>query len=205
MLGPAVRRQPHRADGSADLTAAEYARIGYPIGELARDGTARSGCSTAIPGVLNPTGCTLQLLYEVHDPRAYITPDAVLDFSARSSSSQIGPNRVRMSGARARAMPEQLKVVGFLARRGLIADIEIGFAGTGALEPRPQLGRDPAVAPRRPVRRGRPAHRPGRRRLDARRRLAAPRSPIRPRCGCMSRRAATTRTSRRWSRTRSTR
>ena len=115
-----------------DLTAAEYARIGYPIGELARDGTAIVRLLDGDPGRLNPIGCTLQLLYEVHDPRSYITPDAVLDFSA-IEFEPIGPNRVRMSGARARAMPEQLKVVGFLARRGLVADIEIGFAGTGAL------------------------------------------------------------------------
>jgi Acyclic terpene utilisation family protein AtuA len=115
-----------------DLTAAEYARIGYPVGELARDGTAVIRLLEGDPGRLNPIGCALQLLYEVHDPRAYITPDAVLDFSA-IEFEPIGPNRVRMSGARARPRPERLKVVGFLARRGLIADIEIGFAGTGAL------------------------------------------------------------------------
>lgn len=115
-----------------DLSAAEYARIGYPIGELARDGTAVIRLLDGEPGRLNPVGCTLQLLYEVHDPRAYITPDAVLDFSG-IEFEPIGPNRVRMSGARAKAKPPRLKVVGFLARRGLVADIEIGFAGTGAL------------------------------------------------------------------------
>ena len=85
------------------------------------------------PGRLNPAGCTLQLLYEVHDPRAYITPDAVLDFS-NIVFEQVGPNRVRMSGARAGPRPERLKVIGFLARRGLVADIEIAYAGTGALQ-----------------------------------------------------------------------
>jgi hypothetical protein len=118
--------------GNPDLTAAEYARIGYPIGELSRDGTAIVRLLEGDPGRLNTIGCTLQLLYEVHDPRAYITPDAVLDFSGIEFEA-LGPNRVRMSGARMRAKPERLKVVGFLARRGLVADIEIGFAGTGAL------------------------------------------------------------------------
>jgi hypothetical protein len=118
--------------GRPDLSAEEYARIGYPIGELARDGTAVIRLLAGDPGRLNPIGCTLQLLYEVHDPREYITPDAVLDFSS-VEFEPVGPNRVRMSGARAKPKPERLKVVGFLARRGLVADIEIGFAGTGAL------------------------------------------------------------------------
>ena len=116
-----------------DLTVAEYARLGYPIGELQRDGTAIIRLLDGEPGRLNPVGCTLQLLYEVHDPRAYITPDAVLDFS-NIVFEQIGPNRVRMSGARAAPRPARLKVIGFLARRGLVADIEIAYAGSGALQ-----------------------------------------------------------------------
>jgi len=115
-----------------DLTAAEYARIGYPIGTLHRDGTAVIHLLDGAPGRINPVGCTLQLLYEVHDPRHYITPDAVLDFSG-IVFEQVGVNRVRMSGARANSRPERLKVIGFLARRGLVADIEIAYAGTGAL------------------------------------------------------------------------
>lgn len=115
-----------------DLTVAEYARLGYPIGELQRDGSAIIRLLDGEPGRLNAAGCTLQLLYEVHDPRAYITPDAVLDFSA-IEFEQIGPNRVRMTGARAHPRPDHLKVIGFLARRGLVADIEIAYAGSGAL------------------------------------------------------------------------
>jgi len=118
--------------GLPDLTAADLARLGYPIGELERDGTAVIRLLDSDPGRVNAVACTLQLLYEVHDPRAYITPDAILDFS-QIEFEPIGANRVRMSGARAGPAPAQLKVVGFLARRGLIADIEIGYAGTGAL------------------------------------------------------------------------
>lgn len=116
-----------------DLTPQEYAHIGYPIGELQRDGSAIIRLLDGEPGRLNPTGCTLQLLYEVHDPHRYITPDAVLDFS-QITFEQIGVNRVRMSGARATSRPERLKVIGFLARRGLVADIEIAYAGRGALQ-----------------------------------------------------------------------
>jgi len=45
----------------------------------------------------------------------------------------VATNRVAVSGARSSERPERLKVIGFLARRGIIADIEIGYAGTGAL------------------------------------------------------------------------
>ena len=115
------------------LTVAEYAKLGYPIGELQRDGSAVIRLLDGEPGRVNVAGCTLQLLYEVHDPRAYITPDAVLDFSD-VRFEQLGPNRVRMTGARAKPRPERLKVIGFLARRGTVADVEIAYAGTGALQ-----------------------------------------------------------------------
>jgi hypothetical protein len=77
--------------------------------------------------------CTVQLLYEVHDPAAYVTPDAIVDFT-KIRFDQIGRNRVRMTGPGYRGKPPTLKVSGFVARPGIIADIEIGFAGTGAYE-----------------------------------------------------------------------
>jgi hypothetical protein len=116
----------------ADLPAEALARIGYPIADIDADGSATIRLQDGQPGRLNLASCTLQLLYEVHDPRAYITPDAVLDFTG-IAFEETGANRVRLQGARGAAKPERLKVIGFLARRGLIADIEIAYAGTGAL------------------------------------------------------------------------
>ena len=118
--------------GMPDLSPEELASIGYPIADIAPDGAATIRLLDGQPGRLNVTGCTLQLLYEVHDPRAYITPDAVLDFSG-VRFEETGGNRVRLSGARGAPRPDRLKVIGFLARRGLIADIEIAYSGTGAL------------------------------------------------------------------------
>jgi hypothetical protein len=118
--------------GIPDLSAEAYARIGYPIADITSNGEATIRLLDGQPGRLNVVGCTLQLLYEVHDPREYITPDAVLDLT-RVRFESTGDNRVRMTGAHAAPRPDRLKVIGFLARRGLIQDIEIAYAGTGAL------------------------------------------------------------------------
>ena len=118
--------------GIADLPADALAQIGYPIADIGSDGSATIRLLDGQSGRLNVASCTLQLLYEVHDPRAYITPDAVLDFTG-IAFEETGTNRVRLSGARGAAKPERLKVIGFLARSGLIADVEIAYSGTGAL------------------------------------------------------------------------
>jgi hypothetical protein len=75
----------------------------------------------------------LQLLYEVHDPAAYITPDAILDFTG-VRFTQVGPTRVHMTGARMKGKPTHLKVSGFVEYDGTIADVELGFAGKGAYD-----------------------------------------------------------------------
>ncbi len=119
--------------GGGGLDAASMAALGYPLARIMPDGSAEIGLLEGAPGWLDPMTCTLQLLYEVHDPARYITPDGVLDFTG-IRFEPIGPNRVRMSGAAIEPPPERLKVVGFVERRGVIADIEIGFAGPDALD-----------------------------------------------------------------------
>lgn len=118
---------------SADLSAVELADLGYPIADVAPDGSALIRLLEGEPGRLDPICCTLQLLYEVHDPSAYVTPDAVLDFTG-IAFEPAGENRVRMTGVRSRGWPERLKVIGFFARHGFVADVEIAYAGTNALE-----------------------------------------------------------------------
>ncbi len=72
-----------------------------------------------------------QLLYEVHDPRAYLTPDVTADFSTTSISEQ-GKDRVRISGAGGRERPEKLKaIIGFDG--GFLAEAEFSYAGAGAV------------------------------------------------------------------------
>jgi hypothetical protein len=119
--------------GGGGLSGAELASLGYPLAHVAVDGTAEIGVLNDAPGIVDEMTCTLQLLYEVHDPGFYITPDATIDFTG-IRFEQIARNRVRMSGARIVARPTHLKVIGYVESRGLIADAEIGFAGPGALD-----------------------------------------------------------------------
>jgi hypothetical protein len=71
------------------------------------------------------------MLYEIHDPANYITPDVVVDFT-QVHLEEVGPDRVRISGGRGKPRPEQLKVsVGI--REGWIGEAEITYAGLGCI------------------------------------------------------------------------
>ena len=51
-----------------------------------------------------------QMLYEVHDPANYLTPDVVVDFTT-AKLQQVGPNRVRVSGIKLSNTGSGTKVV----------------------------------------------------------------------------------------------
>jgi hypothetical protein len=74
--------------------------------------------------------CKEQILYEIHDPAAYFTPDVVADFS-QVRVEQVGQDRVRISGASGRARPEALKVSLGVAE-GFVGEGQISYAGSGA-------------------------------------------------------------------------
>jgi Acyclic terpene utilisation family protein AtuA len=126
--------------GKTALSAADYADLGFPLATVQPDGSAEIFLLDGKPGIVDVLTCTLQLLYEVHDPSAYVTPDVIIDFTD-VSFEQVGPNRVRVAGARSRGRPTRLKVSGFVDMPGFIADAEIGFAGIGATH-RGQLAAD---------------------------------------------------------------
>jgi hypothetical protein len=115
------------------LTGTDYAELGYPLAEVMPDGSAEISILDGMPGRVDTLTCTLQLLYEVHDPAAYITPDVIVDFTG-VRLEQAGPNRVRVSGARSVGRPTRLKVSGFVERPGAVADVEIAYAGSRAFE-----------------------------------------------------------------------
>lgn len=119
--------------GGGSLDADAMANLGFPLAKVARDGSAELFLLDGAPGRIDRLTATLQLLYEVHDPAAYITPDVIIDFTT-VRIEEIGRNRVRVSGAKARGKPATLKVSGFVDLPGVIADVEIGYAGSRALD-----------------------------------------------------------------------
>ncbi|MGE0849449.1 MAG: acyclic terpene utilization AtuA family protein [Hyphomicrobiaceae bacterium] len=110
----------------------DLSKCGYPIAEVADDGSA---VITKLPGTggrVSTATVKEQLLYEVHDPARYLTPDVTADFS-RVRVDAAGDDRVRVSGAAGRTRPTQLKVtVGFDA--GFQGEAGVSYAGPGALE-----------------------------------------------------------------------
>lgn len=83
--------------------------IGYPIVELEPGGEFVLTKHQGTGGRVNVHGAKEQLLYEVGDPRAYVTPDCIADFTSLNLQDCV-PDRVRVTGARGRPRPEQLKV-----------------------------------------------------------------------------------------------
>lgn len=111
---------------------ADLARIGFPIAEVFQDG---EGIITKVPGtggIVSVPACKEQLLYEVHDPSRYLTPDVTADFS-RVTLTEIGVDQVMISGASGSIRPDDLKV-SLGVKQGYIGEGEISYAGHGALK-----------------------------------------------------------------------
>src|SRR4051812_7853292 len=87
----------------------DLAHVGFPIAEIDADGHCTIIKSDGTGGCLDEHSAGEQLLYEVHDPAAYITPDVVADIS-QAELQQVGPQSVRLTGVRGHARPAQLKV-----------------------------------------------------------------------------------------------
>ncbi|MGY2174201.1 acyclic terpene utilization AtuA family protein [Pseudomonas azotoformans] len=117
----------------------DLARLGFPLAEITADGEAVITKVAGSGGRVSRATCTEQLIYEVHDPAAYLTPDVTADFSQVGFVEE-GVDHVRAQGADGRARPEQLKVsVGYLD--GWIGEGQMSYGGPGAVA-RAQLARD---------------------------------------------------------------
>ncbi|WP_369822202.1 acyclic terpene utilization AtuA family protein [Saccharomonospora sp. CUA-673] len=108
------------------------ARLGFPLADVDADGAAVLGKLARSGGRLDTRTCGEQLLYEVDDPGAYVTPDVVADFSG-VTFEQSGVDRVIARGAAGRPRPESLKVtLGF--RGGWLGEGQITYAGPRCLD-----------------------------------------------------------------------
>lgn len=87
----------------------DLANIGYPILEAESDGSMVITKHPGTGGRVDVAGVTEQLVYEIGDPRAYITPDGIADFTT-IQLEQAEPDRVRVSGVRGKPASELYKV-----------------------------------------------------------------------------------------------
>ena len=105
--------------------------LGFPIAEISNDDfvvTKAPDCG----GLISEQALKEQILYEVHDPANYITPDVTADLS-KATLTQIGENRVRVGGIRGKPRPEMLKLsIGYKA--GFKVATMLSFAWPDAYE-----------------------------------------------------------------------
>jgi hypothetical protein len=110
----------------------DLARLGFPLAETSEDGIAVITKVSGSGGMVTAATCKEQLLYEIHDPSAYLTPDVVADFTGVTLTG-VGPDRVLVAGGAGGARPQTLKVsVG--CRDGCIGEGQISYAGSDAVE-----------------------------------------------------------------------
>ena len=89
--------------------------LGYPIAEVTEDGGIVITKAPECGGLISEQTCKEQLLYEIHDPANYITPDVVADIS-RARLTGLEKDRVRLEGIRGKQRPDQLKLcIGYSA------------------------------------------------------------------------------------------
>jgi hypothetical protein len=123
--------------GRKDVPA--LADVGFPIAEIAADGSCVITKADGTGGVVDVRTVKEQLLYEIHDPAAYLTPDVVADISD-AEVAQLGPDRVRLSGVRGHPRTSTLKAAVFFDG-GWLGEAGISYAGPNA-EARARLAMD---------------------------------------------------------------
>ncbi|MCX7268989.1 MAG: DUF1446 domain-containing protein [Burkholderiales bacterium] len=105
--------------------------FGFPIAEVEPDGTTIITKVAGTGGAVNLQTVKEQMLYEVHDPANYLTPDVVVDFTT-VKLEQVGPDRVKVWNISGKPRTATLKVsIGCI--EGFIGEDMFFYAGPGAL------------------------------------------------------------------------
>ncbi len=119
------------------------ADLGYPLAAIGADGDIVVTKPPGSGGRVDRQTVIEQLLYEIHDPAAYLAPDVVLDVTD-VTVEDIATDRVRVAGARGRPAPDTLKAT-VCGDAGVLGEAEISYAGPDAAV-RARLAADTVIA-----------------------------------------------------------
>lgn len=108
----------------------EIHNVGFPIVELAENGEFVITKASNTGGIVDCRTVKEQLLYEIHDPTAYLTPDVIADIG-ETEVTEIAPNRVQVIGVRGHPRPATLKTM-LCFNGGWLGEGEISYAGPNA-------------------------------------------------------------------------
>ncbi|MET4578355.1 acyclic terpene utilization AtuA family protein [Ottowia thiooxydans] len=109
----------------------DLASLGFPFADIDAAGGLSISKLPGTGGRVDLATCKEQLLYEVHDPFTYLTPDCVLDITD-VELHQLAKDRVGVTGAKARPKTDTYKVsVGY--RDGYIGEGQVSYAGINAV------------------------------------------------------------------------
>ncbi len=109
----------------------DLALVGYPIADVEESGAFTITKPPGSGGAVNPETIAEQLLYEVGDPAAYLTPDVVADFTS-VRLTETGPDEVRVTGAHGKPATDSYKV-SIAYRDGWTASGTLVLAGPDAV------------------------------------------------------------------------
>lgn len=109
----------------------DLARAGFPIAEVEEDGSMIITKPENTGGLVSRATVIEQLLYEMHDPAAYLVADCISDIT-QITLTESGPDRVHISGVKGHPAPQTLKAT-VCVDNGWMAEAEMTYAGPNAL------------------------------------------------------------------------
>jgi hypothetical protein len=117
----------------------DLANLGFPIAEVAENGDMILTKLAEAGGMVTPETVKEQIIYEIHDPCNYLTPDVIADFS-QVMVKEVAPNVVQVSGAAGKARSGSYKAsIGY--QDGFLVEGEISYGASGAYQ-RAHLARE---------------------------------------------------------------
>lgn len=106
--------------------------LGFPFAEVDQTGNGFISKVEGTGGIINTATCTEQLIYEIHDPANYFTPDCIADFSG-VRFVVMDKDQVAFEGAKGKPPTDTFKVsVGY--KNGYFGEGQISYGGTNAYE-----------------------------------------------------------------------